>query len=90
MIGKPPLMYGIDEALRQTKRDGEIALCQADGDLLAVAMDKKILLGEPLQKFFSFGAHQITPQSLARAGNARLEEADLAFPLGLQQIFEGT
>ena len=80
----------VDEALRQPERDGKITLRQADGDLLAVTMDKKILLGEPLQELFAFGAHQVAPEPLTGARNARLEHADLAFPLRLQKIVEGS
>src|ERR1044071_3994239 len=80
----------IDEALRQTEGDGKIALGQTDGDLLAVALDEKILTGEPLEKFFPFGAHEKSPEPLAGARYPRLEHADLTFPLWLQQIVGGT
>ena len=80
----------VDEALRQPESDGKITLRQADGDLLAVTMDKKILLGEPLQELFSFGAHQVAPEPLTRARDARLEHAEFALPLGLQEIIEGS
>src|SRR5262249_48772960 len=79
----------VDESLGQPQRDDESALSQAYGELLTIAADVKMLLSELLQELFAFDLHQEAPQTLARARNARLEETDLALPLGTQKIVVG-
>src|SRR5437773_1948684 len=49
-------------------------------------MNEQVLFSKSLQKFFAFIFHQEAPESLARAGDARLEETKLSSPLRIQQI----
>jgi hypothetical protein len=67
-----------------------LPLARTDGDLLAIAMNIKILLRQFLQELFAFGAPSSIPQTLAGAGDARSNMPILPFHLGCQQVVVGS
>src|SRR5207237_1612332 len=89
LYGQARLDVWIDATLRNSKTDGERALGQSVRNLLAVAADEQILLGELLQEVFAFDFHQEAPESLARARHARLKKSNLALPLRQQKVVIG-
>src|ERR1043165_4845812 len=81
-----------DEALERVKADAEgdreLAFRERVGELALIAADEEVLLHELAQESFAFDVPDERPDRLPRAGRARVEEAELAFPLGIEKVVE--
>src|ERR1044071_9246695 len=65
-----------------TERDREPAFCKRVPQLALIAADEKILLHELFQIALALDVPKKRPDRLSRARRARIEKAELAFPLG--------
>src|SRR5437773_11286705 len=87
--GEPGFHERLVTVVAKTDRERQLSFGQSIRELSQILADKKMLLAELLQILFAFDLPKESPGVLSRAGIARIEEADSAFPFRVKQVIVG-